>query len=190
MPPKNMTSWARNTHMPRLAAFFCCSSVAKWCRSAGFSCACSSTAAGLVCNGDLLLLRNLAYLVVVIGFPGHDRLLVEVEGRGRRMGLPLQARGVPWVRRGRLAVAHGPHEVDHGQQIADGENGRACGRKHVQDLEFGRIRVIAPRHSHVAQDELGTERQVESDEDAERRECTPALGTHAAGNFRAPATHP
>src|ERR1700681_3083971 len=126
MPPKNMTSWARNTHMPRLAAFFCCSSVAKWCRSAGFSCACSSTAAGLVCNGDLLLLRllrNLANLVVVIGFPGHDGLLVEVKGRWWRVGLPLQACGVPWVRRGRLAVAHGPHEVDHGQQVTDGENG-------------------------------------------------------------------
>src|ERR1700674_808039 len=131
MPPKNMTSWARNTHMPSLAAFFFCPAVAKWCRSAGFSCAGSSTTARLVCNGDLLLirnlLRNLAHLVVVIGFPGHDRLLVEVEGRGRRVGLPLQAGGVPWVRRGRLAVAHGPHEVDHGQQIADGENGRARG---------------------------------------------------------------
>src|ERR1700720_1592284 len=123
MPPKNMTSWARNTHMPRLAAFFCCSSVAKWCRSAGFSCACSSTAAGLVCNGDLHLLRllgNLAHLVVVIGFPGHYRIPVEVESRGRRVGLPLQAGCVPWVRRGRLAVAHGPHEVVHGQQIAYG----------------------------------------------------------------------
>src|SRR6266852_6071791 len=129
MPPKNMTSWARNTHMPRLAAFFCCSSVAKWCRSAGFSCAGSSTTARLVRNGDLLLLRNLAHLV-------------EVEGRGRRVGLPLQACGVPWVRRGRLAVAHGPHEVDHGQQIADGENGRARGREHVQDLEFGRVRIV------------------------------------------------
>src|SRR5229473_7888802 len=190
MPPKNMTSWARNTHMPRLAAFFCCSSVAKWCRSAGFSCAGSSTTARLVCNGDLRLLRNLAHLVVVIGFPGHDRLLVEVEGRGRRVGLPLQAGGVPWVRWGRLAVAHGPHEVDHGQQVAYGENGRARGRKHVQDLEFGRIRVIAPRHSHVAQDELGEERQVESDEDDERGEFTPALGIHAAGNFGPPEMHP
>src|SRR6266852_8124996 len=125
MPPKNMTSWARNTHIPRLAAFFCCSSVAKWCRSAGFSCACSSTAAGLVCNGDLLLLRllrNLAHLVAVICFPGHDRLLVEVEGRGRRVGLPFQTGSVPWVRRSRFAVAHRPHEVDHGQQVADGEN--------------------------------------------------------------------
>src|SRR6267154_4576246 len=124
MPPKNMTSWARNTHMPRLAAFFCCSSVAKWCRSAGFSCACSSTAAGLVCNGNLhllklWLLRNLAYLVVVIGFPGHYRIVVEVESLRRRVGLPLQAGGVPWVRRGRLAVAHRPHEVDHGQQVAN-----------------------------------------------------------------------
>src|ERR1700745_3269926 len=116
MPPKNMTSWARNTHMPRLAAFFCWSSVAKWCRRAGVSCACSSTAAGLVGNGALLLLqllRNLAHLVVVIGFPGHDRLLVEVEGRGRRRGLPLQARGVPWIGRSWFAVPHGPHEVDH-----------------------------------------------------------------------------
>src|SRR6266852_7182172 len=153
MPPKNMTSWARNTHMPRLAAFFCCSSVAKWCRSAGFSCAGSSTTARLVRNGDLLLLRNLAHLVVVIGFPGHDRLLVEVEGRGRRVGLPLQADGVPWVRRGGLAVAHGPQEVDHGQQIADRENGGARGREHVEYLEFGRVRIVpvAPRHSHVAQ---------------------------------------
>src|SRR6266852_7130515 len=120
MPPKNMTSWARNTHMPRLAAFFCCSSVAKWCRSAGFSCAGSSTTARLVCNGDLLRLRYLAHLVVVIGFPGHDRLLFEVEGRGRRVGLPLQAGGVAWIRRSLFAVSHRPHKVDHGQQVADG----------------------------------------------------------------------
>src|SRR5713226_2834875 len=137
MPPKNMTSWARNTHMPRLAAFFCCSSVAKWCRSAGFSCACSSTTARLVSNGALPHFWNVSDLVVVIGFPGHDRLLVEVEGRGRGVGLPLQASGVPWIGRGRFAVAHGPHEVDHGQQIPDGENGRAGCREHIQDLEFG-----------------------------------------------------
>src|SRR5208282_3978591 len=130
--------------MPRLAAFFCCPLVAKWCRSAGLSCAGLSATARLVSNGDLLLLRNLVYLVVVIGFPGYDRLLVEVEGRGRRLSLPLQARSVPRVRRGWLAVAHGPHEVDHGQQVADGENGRARSREHVQDLEFGRICVIAP----------------------------------------------
>src|ERR1700739_1024711 len=106
MPPKNMTSWARNTHMPRLAAFFCCSLVVKWCRSAGCSRACSSTTGGLVCNGDLLFLRNLGQVVIVIGFPGHDRLLIEVEGRGRRVGLPLQAGSVPWVRGRPLAVAH------------------------------------------------------------------------------------
>src|SRR6266496_6619303 len=98
-----MTSWARNSHMPRLAAFVCWLLVAKWCRSAGSWCAGSSATARLACNGDLLRLRNLAQLVVVIGFPGHDRLLVEVEGRRRRVGLPLQARGVPWVRRRRLA---------------------------------------------------------------------------------------
>src|SRR5271155_3711581 len=130
MPPKNMTSWARNTHMPRLAAFFCWLSVTKWCRSAGFSCACSSTTAGLAGKRNLLFssfwnclwnfLGNLAHIVVVIGFPGYDGLLVEIEGWWRRGGLPLQAGGVPWVRGSGLAVAHGPHEVDHGQKIAYG----------------------------------------------------------------------
>src|ERR1035441_5684195 len=102
MPPKNITSWARNSHMPRLAAFFCCDSVAKWCRSAGFSCACSfscpgSAAAGLVGNGNLLLLRNLAQFIVVVGFPGHDRLLLKVGGWRRRGNHPLQGGGIPWI---------------------------------------------------------------------------------------------
>src|SRR5579859_1840170 len=113
-----MTSWARKTHIPRLAAFFCCPLVAKWCRSAGLSDACSSTAARLLSTGTpsclFSCLWNLAQLVVVIGFPGHYRLLVEVEGGGRGVGLPLEAGGVPWICWSRLAVAHRPQEVAHG----------------------------------------------------------------------------
>ncbi len=33
MPPKNMISVTRNTHIPRVTASFCCAIVSKWCCS-------------------------------------------------------------------------------------------------------------------------------------------------------------
>src|SRR5271155_888756 len=189
MPPKNMTSWARNTHMPRLAAFFCCASVANWCCSAGL-CACSSTTTGLACNGNLPHLRNRVNLLVVISFPGHDRLLVKIERRRRRRRLPLQSRGVPWIRRRRLTVAHGPGEVNHRQQVAHRQNGSARSREHIQNLELWRIRMITPRHPHISQKELRKECAIESYKDNKRAQFAPELRIHAAGNFGPPEMHP
>src|SRR5215468_63752 len=91
-----MISVMRKIHMPRLAAFLCCSSVAKWCRRAGFSWASASTVAGgRVCNRDPLSV--LIDCVVVVGFPGHDGLLLEVVRRRRRRNRPLQPGSVPWI---------------------------------------------------------------------------------------------
>ena len=62
------------------------------------------------------------------------------------------------------AVLERIEEVDHRQQVAEAEHGRARRRHHVQHLDFVRIRVVAARHAEVADHELREEREVEADE--------------------------
>src|SRR5579863_2557274 len=108
-----MTSVARKIHMPRLAESRCCSSVAKWCRSAGLSAPWESVGAALgiavvelSLNGHLRVRR--VQLLVVVGFPGHDRLLLKIVSGGRRRRFPFEAGGVPRIVGRGLAVAHRP----------------------------------------------------------------------------------
>src|SRR5579864_6194302 len=107
MPPKNMISVIRKTHIPMEEAPRCCSMFSKWCRSS-----CVARTWLLSDNGDLL-----GKLVVVVSLPGHDRRLFEVIGRRRRGRLPLQAGRAPGIVPGFLPIAQRPQEVHHGQQI-------------------------------------------------------------------------
>src|SRR5580704_1995456 len=125
MPPKNMISVARNSHMPSDAASRCCSASTKWCRSSG---PCSSTAIGLSLNGHL---RGSRDLFVVVGFPSHFWRFLEIKSGWGRRGLPFQAGRSPGVVVGDFSVTHGPQEINHGQHIADGENGRTGGRENI-----------------------------------------------------------
>ena len=77
-------------------------------------------------------------------------------------------------------------EVDHRQQVADGEHRGAGGGEDVQHLELRRVGVIAARHADVAEQELREEGQVEADEDQQRRQARPPLGIHPAGDLRPP----
>src|SRR5438067_323622 len=108
MPPKNMISVIRKTHMPITEASCCCSMLAKWCCRSEL---CASTTIALSLNWDLLRLVN---LVVVVGFPRHDGCFVEVESSGRRSDLPFEACGVPGIRIGDFAITHRPQQVHHG----------------------------------------------------------------------------
>ena len=89
MPPKNMISVTRKIHMPRLAASFCCSSVGEVVQEGrvlvGF--VVQPWLADYCATGTSSL-----DLVVVVGFPGHDRLLFKVERGRRRRNRPLQTR--------------------------------------------------------------------------------------------------
>src|SRR5580700_10326858 len=117
MPPKNMTSVARNSHIPREAASRCCSASTKWCSSSG---PCCSTATGLSLNGHL---RGSGDLFVVVSFPRHFWCFLKIEGGRRRSGLPFQASRTPRVIRGNLPVTHRPQEIDHRQNVSDRQNG-------------------------------------------------------------------
>src|SRR5580698_4054667 len=117
MPPKNIISVARKSHMPREAASRCCSASTKWCNSSG---PCCSTAIGLSLN---IHLRGSGNLFVVVCFPRYFWLLIEIESGWRRRGLPLQASCAPGVVRGDFPVAHGPQEIHHRQNVSDRQNG-------------------------------------------------------------------
>src|ERR1700730_7464269 len=108
----------------------------------------------------------LVYFVVVVGFPGHDRLFFEVERRGRRRCHPFQARCIPRIVGRGLAVTHRPQEVEHWQEIADTEYGGASGGKYVEHLELWHVAVIgiATRHAKITENKLREEGQVKSDE--------------------------
>src|SRR5579862_6367454 len=174
MPPKNMISVTRNSHMPSEAAFFCCCASAKWWSKAGLCASCSIVAVpaaapgvGLVCNGSLQFLRR-RNLVVVISFPGHNRGLIKIKCWWRRRRLPLEPCRSPRIRARDRAVFQRPEQINHGQQIADGEHTGSGGRQHVQHLKLRRILPIASRHADLPQDELREERQVEADEHEHR----------------------
>src|SRR5215831_14969435 len=98
-----MISVTRNSHMPNVDDSLCWSMLAKWCCKA-----CSAISISLVANGDLLRL-----VLVVVGFPGHDRGLIEIVRRRRRWRHPLEPDRVPRIRTGVFAVAQRPGEVDH-----------------------------------------------------------------------------
>src|SRR5215469_12720711 len=127
MPPKNMISVMRKTHMPITAVSVCCSMLAKWWRRSGL---CSTTAGVLSLNGSLL------EFVIVIGFPGHGWSLVEIKGSGWRADLPFQTGSAPGIVGRGFSVTHRPEEIHHGQQISHRQDRRPCGRQHIQNLEF------------------------------------------------------
>src|SRR5678809_1760546 len=154
MPPKNMISVTKKTHIPITEASVCCSMVAKWCCSPGW---CAARVGLLSLNGDLL------ELVVVVGFPGDGRNLVKVRSGRWRSRHPFQASGTPWVIICNLPVAHRPQEIHHREQGADRQDRCARSGEHVEHLEFWRILPIAPWHAHVAQDELREEGEIEPD---------------------------
>src|SRR5690242_7455898 len=96
MPPKNRISVTRKTHMPNVDASFCCSTLSNWWRSAR------------VWLANLHLLENRVVVRLVV----DHRSDIEVFGRRRRSGLPLQAGRVPRVIRRQLSIAQGPDEID------------------------------------------------------------------------------
>src|SRR5580692_5160445 len=106
MPPKNMTSVARNVHIPSLVESSCCCKSSKCDSSSGFTCA------------STLDTRGLLDLVFVRVFSNARDLFEVVRGR-RRGGLPLQAGGTPGVRPGDRPELEGEREVDQGQDVAD-----------------------------------------------------------------------
>src|SRR5579864_5152372 len=184
MPPKNMISVARNSHMPREAASRCCSASTKWCSSSG---RCCSTATGLSLNGHLRRSRN---LFVVVSFPSYFRRFIEIESGWRRRSFPFQARRSPRVIFCDFPVTHGPQEINHGQNVSDGQNGRTRGREHIQHLEFRWILPVSARHSHVSENELRKEREVETDKHEQGGQPAPSFRIHAPGDFRPPKMHP
>src|SRR5271167_4882062 len=101
-----MISVSRNIHIPKDEVSRCCSMSAKWCCSA-----CSATWISLLANGYLLL----RLVLVVVSFPGDDRGLIEVVGRRRGRGHPLQANGIPRIGWSLFPVPQRPQEIDHRQ---------------------------------------------------------------------------
>src|ERR1700674_5756518 len=174
MPPKNMISVARNSHMPNDEASRCCSMSTKWCLSAGFCC---STAIGLSAIAGLLRSGN---ILVVVSFPIDHRGTVKIKSWWRRKSHPLQAGSAPGIVRRNFSIAHGPQEIHHRQKISDRENSGSGGRENVQPLEFRRILPVAARHPQVAQDELGEKCQVESQEHNDGSQPAQRFRIHAS----------
>src|SRR5262245_23560986 len=151
-----MTSWTRNTHMPRVEASRCCSASSNWCATCAWADAAAASANG--CLPRRGLGQSIERLVVVRVARDH-RGLREVLRRGRRCRLPLEPRGAPRIGRCDLAVAQRPEEVEQGQEIADAEDRCPGGRQHVEHLKLLRVDVVATRHPEIPEDELREERQ-------------------------------
>src|SRR3954454_14252980 len=97
-PPKNMTSVARNIHMPRFEATCCCSRSSNW----GMRIALAFSSIVAVVDDLMGILRLFGR--VCVRPDGHHGRLLEVVDRRRRVGLPLKSGRPPGVgaRGGRL----------------------------------------------------------------------------------------
>src|ERR1700734_533910 len=140
-----MISVNRKSHIPKVAASRCCSSVSKWCLCCGSAtCSCSAaTAVSCVCgcvatialsNGRHLVCSLVREPLVVIRLMIHDRNLDKVFGQRRRLNLPFKSRSLPWIVTCNLAILQRPPEVKQRQHIPDTQNCSACRRQHVQHL--------------------------------------------------------
>src|SRR5690349_19382866 len=104
----------------------------------------------------------------------------------RRIRRPLKASSGPGILASHLAVAHGPGEIEHREQIAERENRSAGGGKDVEHLKFRRIGVVAARHAEIAKNELREEREVKTDEERDGGDARKSFGIEPSGNFRPP----
>src|SRR5258706_3059046 len=149
MPPKNITSVARKTHIPSQEAWCCCS------RSSN----CSWTAPASDAGALTEFINFFGLLFVGVGRVRHARRRVEVVRRRRRRRLPFEPPRLPWVGARDRAVAERPEEINERQHVADGEDRRARRRQDVQHLELRRGDVGAARDAEIAENELREERQ-------------------------------
>src|ERR687887_2791804 len=117
--------------------------------------------------------------LVVIGGPRDAGLMLEVVLRRRRARLPFKAARAPRIRARARAKEERPPEVAKRQQVAQREHGGAGRGEEVEQRELRRGFVIAPRHSEPAEEGLREERQVEAEEDGERRDAPEDLRVHA-----------
>src|SRR5258708_3254664 len=111
---------------------------------------------------------------------------MEIFGWRRRVGCPLEAGGRPGVLSGNFALVVGQGEVNHVQQGAERENRGARMGEHVEHLKFGRIAVIAARHTEIAKNELREEGQVEAYEQGDRGDARQNFRIELAGNLGPP----
>src|SRR5712692_1773643 len=157
MPPKNITSVAKNIHIPIHEASCCCSTSSNWCT-------------WMVCVSDIdRLPRRINSLrlfgFISISFLNHDGGYVEVVRRRGRGGLPLETLGFPGIHARNRAVAKRPNQIDQRQHVTDSQDRRAGGGHDVQNLKLRRINVVAARHAEIAEDELREKGQIESEKD-------------------------
>src|SRR5438876_941360 len=126
--PKNMTSVARNTHIPNDAVSCWCSRSA-YCSSSRCRTrtVCSSTSCSSGVKIDCSGLK-LGFLQMVFVGAANDggRFRKVLLGR-RGGGLPFQAGGSPRIRPGRLTIAKCPRQIAKRQDITDAENRGARG---------------------------------------------------------------
>src|SRR5271156_82636 len=121
MPPKNIISVSKKSHMPKVEVSFCCSRFAKWCRRYG-ECSCSACASGWVAiawlsNGLHLMFGLVCQPLVVVGFVVDHRRLDKVFRQRRRLYLPLQPRCLPGIRPRDLAVLERPSQVEQRKHV-------------------------------------------------------------------------
>src|SRR5207302_8282196 len=197
MPPKNIISVSRRSHIPKVRASRCCSCVSKWCRCCGsITCSCSAaTAVSCVCgcvttvalsNGRHLLCGLVFEPFVVIGLMVHDRNLDKVFSQRRRLNLPLETRRLPRIVPGNGAILQRPPQIQQREHIPDAKHRGSRSRQHIQHLELRWIGVIPSRHPQIPQNELRQERQVESDKGGNRGKLRQRLRIHPPRHLRPP----
>src|SRR5262245_48562248 len=138
-----MTSVARKTHMPNVAAECCCSR--SWnCSSsrsrARTECLSVRRSAGVNREFSRLILR--LFEVIFVRTANDLGRFGKIVDRRRRRSLPFQPRRAPRIGPCPPAVIKRQQEVTQREHVTCRENRRARRRKHVPDLKLGDVLVV------------------------------------------------
>src|SRR5260370_14627858 len=125
-------------------------------------------------------------IFVVVGLPSDFGRDFEIFGHRRRGRLPFEAGSRPWIGSSDGTVAHGPDKINHGEQVAEREDGGSGGGHHIEDLELRRIAGIAARHAQVAKNKLREEGEIEAKEQGDGGDAREKFRVEFAGNLGPP----
>src|SRR5258705_4813866 len=194
MPPKNIISVTRNTHMPRVPA----SRVAPYSQN-GAAALGGFQRVRLLRNSQptsaSLLALQLSVLKLfselpdnlhlfrwseLVSFPRNNRRCFKILRWRRRLRPPFETRQVPGVSFGMFSIPHRPDKIDCRYQHPETEDRRSSSRQNIEDLKLRRIGMIPSRHAHVAGHKLRQEGQVEANENNQGAKSPPTLRVHTS----------
>src|SRR6266853_1998768 len=125
-------------------------------------------------------------IIVVVRLPSDFGRDIEIFSNRRRGRLPFEAGAGPGIGAGYFAIAHGPREINHRQQVAEREDGCSRGGHYIEHLKFRRIAGVTPGHAQIAENKLREKCEIEAEEESDGSDAGQKFRVQLASDFGPP----